>query len=420
LPGGVPLFKSDPDDNNTPKLVGGIGVFFPGPDGYATYEQNFEHADDRAALGLKPQTTDERLNAPLVLEAEYMAFAAAGGEGTIAGIDQVDGYVLPRGRIDLAGITLEIYGPHPHGEKGLVAFGRGLGSGSLGSSTNMQVNTGGDQFIDGELVPEGWLVMPRDAADGSLTADEVQQIIESGVAEAELVRSAIRLPLGRRSQMVLGVTDKEGEVLGLFRMPDSTFFSLDVAVAKARNVAYYADADAIQDVDRVDEDADGTPDVDPGVAFTNRTFRYLASTNFPTGVDGRPPGPFSTLNDPGINSATAENLGAALGADEYTSVLGFDAFNPGTNFREAADPDAVIGNQNGIVFFPGSSPIYKNGELVGGLGVSGDGVDQDDVVTFVAAGELLPGKNSGVVRADQTIVRGVRLPYQKFLRNPHG
>ena len=63
-------------------------------------------------------------------------------------------------------------------------------------------------------------------------------------------------------------------------------------------------------------------------------------------------------------------------------MLGYDAFNPGTNFRELNDPNAVVGNQNGVVFFPGSTPLYKNGVLVGGLGVSGDGVDQDDVGDF--------------------------------------
>ncbi|MGD8515236.1 MAG: heme-binding protein, partial [Granulosicoccaceae bacterium] len=38
---------------------------------------------------------------------------------------------------------------------------------------------------------------------------------------------------------------------------------------------------------------------------------------------------------------------------------------------------------NGIQIFPGSVPIYKNGVLVGGIGVSGDGVDQDDMISFL-------------------------------------
>jgi len=56
--------------------------------------------------------------------------------------------------------------------------------------------------------------------------------------------------------------------------------------------------------------------------------------------------------------------------------------------------------------------------LVGGLGVSGDGVDQDDTVTsFAAAGFKVP---AGTPSADDIFVRGVRLPYQKFLQNPQG
>ena len=49
-------------------------------------------------------------------------------------------------------------------------------------------------------------------------------------------------------------------------------------------------------------------------------------------------------------------------------------------------------------FFPGSAPLYRNGVLVGGLGVSGDGVDQDDFVT--AAGAAAFRAPAGM-RADQ-------------------
>jgi hypothetical protein len=202
-------------------------------------------------------------------------------------------------------------------------------------------------------------------------------------------------------------------------MPDATIFSIDVAVAKARNMAYYADTAVLVDADRVDDNDDGVPDpsVPLGTAFTNRTLRFLSEPRYPSGVDGSKPGDFSILRDPGIDPKTAENLGDPLPASVYstdkTSVLGFDSFNPGRNFR---DPDNLE-NQNGVVFFPGSSPIYKGGKLVGGFGASGDGVDQDDVVTFSATvGFEVPA----ALRADQFFVRDVRLPFQKFLRNPRG
>ena len=75
-----------------------------------------------------------------------------------------------------------------------------------------------------------------------------------------------------------------------------------------------------------------------------------------------------------------------------------------------------MANQNGVVFFPGSTPLYVNGQLVGGLGVSGDGVDQDDVVTAAGARGFEPIPQ---LRADMFFLNGVRLPYQKFNRQPN-
>ncbi|HUG92994.1 MAG TPA: heme-binding protein [Planctomycetaceae bacterium] len=438
LPGGIPLYRDTNGDGVGESLIGGIGVFFPGPDGFATFEQNFI-----PGIG---QTTFQRTNAPKVLEAEYIAYAATGGSvlaavqfgvkgaviDDVAGIPRVAGLDLPFGRIDLVGIQLELIGPCP-GELGLafvLQFGNQLGEGDPNSGADQPltaVMAGDDGFHRGGLgVPEGFLVTPHDSlVDPELTAARVQQIIEDGIAAAQEVRAAIRLPLSSRTRMVFAVADKSGEILGLFRMPDATVFSIDVAVAKARNTAYYADAATLQAADQV-------PGVPAGTAFTNRTFRFLAEPRFPSGVDFSPPPEFSILNHPAINNRTAENIGAPAPAgtfDQQTnpdtgSALGYDAFFVDQNFH---DPDAAVpagvpnnetANQNGVVWFPGSTPLYVNGRLVGGFGVSGDGVDQDDVVTFLGAREFLPPNT--VLRADQVRVDGVRLPYIKFLRNPFG
>jgi len=138
-------------------------------------------------------------------------------------------------------------------------------------------------------------------------------------------------------------------------------FSLDVAVAKARNVAYYANPAELQPADEVA----GVP---PGTALTNRTFRYLGEPRFPEGIDGAPPGPFSQLNDDpaGTDHITGRLVGAAKPVSAYQSAVGYDAFNPGTNFHDPFDPL----NQNGIVFFPGSAPVYQP---TGGRSSAGSG-----------------------------------------------
>jgi uncharacterized protein GlcG (DUF336 family) len=54
----------------------------------------------------------------------------------------------------------------------------------------------------------------------------------------------------------------------------------------------------------------------------------------------------------------------------------------------------ITGNQstrNGLITFPGGVPLYKDGQLVGGIGVSGDAVDQDEFVAFAGASGFQPG-----------------------------
>ena len=116
--------------------------------------------------------------------------------------------------------------------------------------------------------------------------------------------------------------------------------------------------------------------VPAGTAFTARTFRYVSLPFFPEGIDINPPGPGSILTDGGVTKF-GTNKGAPLPASAFQSIQGYNAFNPNTNFHDPYNK----ANQNGVVLFPGSAPLYKdtNGgglrnQLVGGLGVSGDGV----------------------------------------------
>ena len=423
LPGGIPIFRDTNHDGVGETLIGGIGVFFPGRDGFATFEQGFKPG--------VAQSEYERTNAPKVLEAEFMALAAIGGSlgaavqgvpkaktdlfaGTdIAAIPDID---LPFGRLDLVGITLQVVGPIAGREGVAEVLNRGLALGT-GPVSGAQVYA---PNINGREVPFGLIVPPRDGV--GITAAQVNQILQNAIAGAQQVRAAVRLPLSSRTRMVFAVSDLEGNIVGLYRMQDATIFSIDVAVAKARNTVYYADASELNPLDQV-------PTVPAGTAFTNRTFRFLTEPRFPSGVDGDPSGPFSELNNPFNDPFSATNLGPPQADTAYLdTVLGRNSFGPtaptspdglpGGIERNFLDPDN-LNNQNGVVFFPGSTPLYSNGQLIGGFGVSGDGVDQDDVVTFVGAQGFLPQQNN-VLRADETKFRGVRLPYQKFLRNPFG
>ncbi|WP_439623428.1 hypothetical protein [Gemmata sp.] len=400
LPGGVPIFKNG-------QAVGGIGVFFPGATGYAT-------ASNSSLSALYDPSKPDR-----TLEAEWIAFAAVGGAttsiggvatlpvGTLGGVPVPAGFGLPSGRIDLVGITLDIFGPGGNAGLGVVAqVGASVGRGSPTDGTNQPLVAGDPTRVRSGLpVPEGWLVAPHDGA--GVTAADVVRTINQGINQANLTRAAIRLPLGSRTKMVFAVADRNGNIVGLYREPDATVFSLDVAVAKARNVAYYANAAKLQAADQL-------PGIPAGTAFESRTFRFLSGPRYPEGIDGTPPGPFSQLNDGGASLINGVQVGPRLPASAYRSVVGYDAFNPGTNFHSASNPL----NQSGVVFFPGAAPLYRGSVLIGGFGASGDGVDQDDVMTIAGqAGYDVP---LGLLRADDVFFRGVRLPYQKTNRNPQG
>jgi uncharacterized protein GlcG (DUF336 family) len=206
----------------------------------------------------------------------------------------------------------------------------------------------------------------------------VQEILSNAENTANQTRAAIRLPLGSKAKMVIAVSDLDGTIIGLRRMTDSTVFSVDVAVTKARNMVYFNSAS------RTAADLDQVP---AGTAVTNRTIGFGAQPLFPPGVNGSTAGPFFNL-------------------------YAHDVANPCSQGFQAGLPNS---NKSGIIFFPGSVGLYRNDFLVGGLGVSGDGVDQDD---YVAAGGAVGFEAPTQIRADQIVVDGVRLPYQKFPENP--
>ena len=72
---------------------------------------------------------------------------------------------------------------------------------------------------------------------------------------------------------------------------------------------------------------------------------------------------------------------------------------------------------NGLQIFSGGVPIYRDNDvLVGGIGISGDGIDQDDMIAFLGldrAGRILGtiGNARRAIRADRLDPLGVNLRY---------
>ena len=221
--------------------------------------------------------------------------------------------------------------------------------------------------------------------EARLTAAEVTNILTLAAQRAAITRAGIRLPGGQAAQVFITIvnnpnaTNVAPQVLGTFRTPDATIFSWDVAVQKARTALFYSNTNQ---------------------ACSTRTVGFLAQMFYPPGIDGTLPGPL-------------------FGMQEQFSLIPQDVLNPlnGIVFTATNPPLVAVhpALPNGLTIFPGGFPLYRNGKLIGAIGVSGDGVDQDDIIAAAGTVNLPPPT---AIRADQTIFRGTRLPYAKFPRNP--
>ena len=79
---------------------------------------------------------------------------------------------------------------------------------------------------------------------------------------------------------------------------------------------------------------------------------------------------------------------------------------------------------NGIQIFAGGVPVYRGNTLVGGIGISGDGIEQDDMIAFLGlhnAGARLGGAIGNApqsIRADVLSPQGARLRYVQCPQAP--
>jgi len=250
---------------------------------------------------------------------------------------------------------------------------------------------------------------PTVTAD-SLTSTDVSTIIAHAAQQANITRAAIRQPLGSNARVSIAVVDTKGVVLGVFRQTDAPVFGFDVSVQKARTAAFYSAAGAGASLraaglgSYVDRAAADGLKLDGSVAFTDRAGGFLHRPFFPDGINDTAAGPFSRQ----LSEWSVFNLGLQVDLIKTNLEATLSGFTvPCTS---------VPGLANGIQIFPGSAPLYKNGVLVGAIGISGDGVDQDDLIAGAGSSGFAP---PAAIRSDQVFVRGVRLPYLKFPRSPN-
>lgn len=254
-----------------------------------------------------------------------------------------------------------------------------------------------------------------------LTLADVQQILGSAAQIANITRAGIRQPIGGNARVNIAVVDVNGAVLGIFGQTDAPVFGLDVSVQKARTSMFFARPDAAAKINTAGfgsyvtrAAADGLP-LNGSTAFSDRAIGFLHRPLFPDGINNTLAGPFSTP----LANWSPFNVGLQLDLIQTALVsppVSCRAY--GRQKRGVLPPcpcTTIPELPNGIQIFAGGLPIYKGGVLAGGIGVSGDGIDQDDFVAAAGANNFAPAVG---IRSDRIFVREVRLPFLKFPARP--
>lgn len=284
--------------------------------------------------------------------------------------------------------------------------------------------------------------LPAPAA-GGLSLAEVRALLRESITIANSARAQIRRPIGSPAQVTISVVDAAGEVVGLVRTPDAPVFGTDVSLQKARTAAFFTSsaaasalkgtapanyisgltgptvASSIANYVDFSRQFFGKNDLfSDGTAISARTIGNIARPTFPDGIFGTPYGPLSKPK----GEWSPFNVGLQLDLvynQLVKSVLG-DLSVGCTGLPQL---------KNGIQIFPGGFPIYRGNQLIGAVGVSGDGVDQDDMIGFLglaranrtlaANGASTPIDNAPkAIRADNLTPQGTRLRYVQCPQAP--
>lgn len=451
-PGGLPLYKGG-------TAVGGVGVITDGVYGLDKVITDTDRSSDElvataASFGFAAPL-DRRADR-ITVEGKTLRFADVGVDDlasdpaaapAFSSLTAADGEL-----VSVSGYT-----------DGIIRAGVPFGTTASGIRPDDGVDfPGQDAFVFVDAAGQRRFP-PRDAPDGGLTAGEVRTILARALAVAERARAQIRRPPGTRARVTVSVVDSNGEILGMVRSRDAPVFGADVSLQKARTAALFSSAGAAAFLGSLpparyvetgpgfagapDESAigayvDAVQDFleDPAaltngaVAFSDRAGGNLSRPTFPDGVMTGVPGPLS--KPAGFWSPFSTGLQLDLA---YNAILQHVLFVAGAGLPDvgsscagvdlAADLSAATATAtsqraaNGIQIFPGSVPIYRGDTLLGGIGVSGDGVDQDDMIAFLGvhdAGQELGTVNNAAPerRADTLTPRGVRLRFVQCPQAP--
>lgn len=431
-PGGFPLYKNG-------MVVGGIGVVIRSNPTY-TLDLNPTDIDNdlkeiiaqSATSGFTPQTciranqitangvtlrysdSDDNLKTPLLTT---LVSATASYGSAFGALASVTNYYVA-GTAPVAG----------------TAYGNAA-SGFAADSTHFSGQSG---YVMVDVASANRY--PPTASSG-LSAAEVTTLLQNGLTVANVTRAQIRKPLDSAAQVTISVVDQTGVILGIARTTDAPMFGTDVSLQKARTASFFSHLSTRTNNargnlstlnllgDYISSSTDsrhadvffpslGNTSFNSNIAFSARAIGNIHRPYFPDGIESKSRGPLSKA----VSSWSPFNIGLQLDLVQSKIVA---ALSSSTLTSCTA---SSVGIDNGIQVFPGGVPIYKSGVLVGGIGVSGDGVDQDDMISFLAVSRTSSSfsaitnavssiRSSILTASDGNSLRYVQCPQAPFLNS---
>ena len=420
-PGGFPLYKNG-------VVVGGVGIMADGVYGFDPEVQDIDK-DGEEIIALAASTgfaAPEAIRADRIsVDGTLLRFSDASTSDLSGNPASAPAFSALNGS---AGTLTSVRGYYDASEGVLAGRAYGSeGSGIRAASPSEFSNP--DAFIlsngaGGNRFPI------RAGTDGAMSAAEVTALLEEAFKVMSAARAQIRRPLDSRAQVNVAIVDTNGAPLGLVRSPDAPIFGIDVSLQKARTAAFFSNAQAAALLG-ASADAEvrafiaatqtffGDASIFSGThAFSARVIGNISRPYFPDGELGRPPGPFS--RPIAEFNPFSTGLQSALVEADVKAHVGFILGGSTDAPAQCGGGGGLSRLANGIQIFPGGVPVFRGTQLVGAIGVSGDGIDQDDMIGFLGVhnGGLRVGgigNADPLRRSDQIVIRmggrEVRLRY---------
>ena len=455
-PGGLPLYKNG-------ELVGGIGVKAEGP--YRVDEDIFDN--DHSTDEIEALAGTYGYEAPTAIRADHITaggltlrFSDAQPSDWLRNPANATPYLsLPAG----TGALLPMIGYYePLSAKGVVGLRTGSRygtprSGLVQDTTNTINATRHPYLLVNGSSHVRYPAIAGGGAANPLTKAEALQLLRAAYASGIKTRAQIRNPPGSVLAVTISVVDANGKILAVATIPDAPVFGIDVSLQKARSAVFMSSAhgDAamlstkansplgpglapftpqIAKFSKAATSFFGRPIFSGAYAWGARAIGNIERDTYPDGIDTTPPGPLSLAQNLSTPFSDGLQLNLILNniALHILYVAGLSPTDTPAQCTTLPGPSGLSSDtnppvlSNGLQIFPGGFPVYRNGELVGGVGISGDGVDQDDMTAFLGiynAGQQLKtgiGEAPMGIRASQLYAHGagphyVNCPYAPYV-----